>query len=298
MADNATTMTASVRHCHLLSLLCELRNMILTILEPKDVARLVKTCKAFEQVARAMVWSECSTKGYKALAKMTAKHRKDHASKINSTKLEPGRRRFPTGRIALPYLENLDVKVQPRKDFKTHSFLSSTLKTLVIHDLCHRDFLSSLHKAISLEVRIDLCVVATLLPRLRRLTSLHLRVKLYGRVLSDLARIFEELGTMTDLQDLNICLATFSDSQPVSISHLNLAQLRGLEKLTYLKITSEVAKEGGRPEPYDLDLEDIDKAPFMSVLAGKKLECLEFSSIMPATNALIDEIALEFSEAK
>lgn len=103
---------------------------------------------------------------------------------------------------------------------------------------------------------------------------------------------------MTNLQDLSICLATFSDSQPVVISHVDFAHLRGLNKLAYLEITPEVAKERDRAEPHDLDLEDIDKAIFTSILAGNKLECLEFSGTMPATNALIDEIALKFSEAK
>lgn len=32
----------------------------------------------------------------------------------------------------------------------------------------------------------------------------------------------------------------------------------------------------------------------MSVLAGKKYECMEFSSTIPTTNALIDDIALGF----
>jgi len=115
-------------------------------------------------------------------------------------------------------------------------------------------------KSTSLDICIDFCVVATLLSRLRRLTTLHLRVKLYNEVLSDIARIFEELGNMTNVQDSSICLATFSDSQPVLISHVDFAHLRGLDELTH---ASEVAKEGGRPEPYELDLEDIDKAIFM-----------------------------------
>lgn len=139
-------MTAYVRYCYLPSLPSELINMILALLEPKDVARLMKTCTPFEQVARVIVWSEYTTKGYKVLAKMTAKGRKVHASKIIIIKLEPGRCRFPISRIALPYLQNLEVKVQPRKNFKINSFLSSTLKTLAIHALGHRNFLSLLHK--------------------------------------------------------------------------------------------------------------------------------------------------------
>jgi len=83
---------------------------------------------------------------------MTAKSRKDYATKINSIKLEPETRKFPTGRIALLYLQTLAVKVQPRKNFEINSFLSATLKTLIIRDLGHRNFLSLLHKATSLEV--------------------------------------------------------------------------------------------------------------------------------------------------
>lgn len=180
--------------------------------------------------------------------------------KAHSTKLEPGRRRFPTGRIALPYLQNLDVKVQPRKDFKTHSFLSSTLKTLVIHDLCHRNFLSSLHKATSLEVlRIGYRKCwEWLKPSPNLLTSLLLHTLELN--LQVLGQIFLDAAKHLNIQRLKLrCLLQRSDVKAV------VKVSKPFVKMTSLDVCIDLAPSVFYPSPARL-------TRIISMLATTKMD--------------------------